>query len=94
MLLAGWLLRLFLALAPANFSGVLAVGIDMQVLVATLLVAMFTGLLFGLAPARRAFQVDPNDGLRDPARAARPAPAAKARAARSSSPKSAWRWCS
>jgi putative ABC transport system permease protein len=28
---------------------------------------MFTGLLFGVAPARRGFRVDPNEGLRDTA---------------------------
>ncbi|HET7617599.1 MAG TPA: ABC transporter permease, partial [Vicinamibacterales bacterium] len=65
VLLGSWLLRLFLALAPNNFSGVRAVQIDTQVLLVTLVVAIATGLLFGLAPARRGFQVDPNDSLRD-----------------------------
>ena len=65
VLLAGWLLRLFLALAPANFAGVQAIRIDLQVLLVTLAVAMATGVLFGLAPARHGFHVDPNDSLRD-----------------------------
>jgi putative ABC transport system permease protein len=65
VLLASWLLRLFLALAPANFAGVQTVRIDMQVLAVTLLTALVTGLLFGLAPARRGFRVDPNGSLRD-----------------------------
>ncbi len=65
VLLASWLLRLFLALAPLNFSGVRHVTIDLQVLIFTLAVAAVTGLLFGVAPARRGFQIDPNQGLRD-----------------------------
>jgi putative ABC transport system permease protein len=65
VLLASWLLRLFLALAPANFAGVQPVRIDVQVLAVTLLTAVVTGLLFGLAPARHGFRVDPNDSLRD-----------------------------
>jgi putative ABC transport system permease protein len=65
VLLASWLLRMFLALAPANFTGVQAVRIDAQVLLTTLLLACTTGLLFGLAPARHGFKVDPNDSLRD-----------------------------
>ena len=65
VLLASWLLRLFLALAPATFAGVQAIGIDTQVLWVTLAIAMLTGLLFGLAPARHGFHVDPNDSLRD-----------------------------
>ena len=65
VLLAGWLLRLFLTLAPVNFAGVQTVRMDMQVLLLTLAVAMGTGVLFGLAPARHGFHVDPNDSLRD-----------------------------
>jgi putative ABC transport system permease protein len=65
VLLASWLLRMFLALAPANFAGVQTVRIDAQVLMTTLIIACATGLLFGLAPARHAFTVDPNDSLRN-----------------------------
>jgi putative ABC transport system permease protein len=65
VLLASWLLRLFLALAPANFAGVQAIRIDTQILLVTLAIAMATGILFGLAPARHGFHVDPNDSLRD-----------------------------
>jgi putative ABC transport system permease protein len=65
VLLASWLLRLFLALAPANFAGAQTIGIDASVLGATLAIAILTGVLFGLAPARHGFQVDPNDSLRD-----------------------------
>ena len=65
VLLASWLLRLFLTLAPANFAGVQTVRLDAQVLLMTLLTACATGLLFGLAPARHGFKVDPNDSLRE-----------------------------
>jgi predicted permease len=65
VLLGGWLLRLFLALAPIGFAGVQSITIDRQVLVATAFVAMLTGIVFGVAPARRAFRADANDSLRD-----------------------------
>ena len=64
VLLAGWLLRIFQALAP-NFAGVQTIRIDTQILLTTLLTAVVTGILFGLAPARHGFRVDPNDSLRD-----------------------------
>jgi len=67
VLLAGWLLRLFLAIAPPGFSGLQTIAIDRHVLVFTVVVAMVTGIVFGLAPARRGFRVDANDGLRDAA---------------------------
>ena len=65
VLLASWLLRLFLALAPTNFAGVQTIAIDMRVLTFTVIVAFVTGLLFGLAPARRGSVIDANAGLRD-----------------------------
>ena len=65
VLTASWLVRLFLSFAPANFAGVQTVRIDMTVLLFTLAAAVLTGLVFGLAPARRAFRTNPNEGLRD-----------------------------
>ena len=65
VLLASWLVRLFLSLAPANFPRVQPVTIDVSVLAFTLGLAMLTGLLFGMAPARRGFRTDPNESLRD-----------------------------
>jgi putative ABC transport system permease protein len=65
VLLASWLLRMFVALAPANFAGVQTIRIDFEVLVTTLLTSFATGVLFGLAPARHGFHVDPNDSLRE-----------------------------
>ena len=49
VLLASWLLRLFLLLAPVNFGGVQTIRIDLQVLLTTLAIAVATGILFGLA---------------------------------------------
>jgi len=65
VLLAMWLLRLFVSLSPASFPRVQAISIDTGVLGFTLLVAMATGILFGLAPARQGFRTDPNDSLKD-----------------------------
>ena len=65
VLLASWLLRLFLSMAPAGFPRLDAVGIDRGVLLFTLAVAMVTGLVFGVAPARQGFKANPNDSLRD-----------------------------
>jgi putative ABC transport system permease protein len=65
ILLASWLLRLFLALAPTNFPQLQAISIDTGVLAFTLLLAMVTGLVFGMAPAWRGFRTDPNDSLRN-----------------------------
>jgi putative ABC transport system permease protein len=65
LVLAGWLLRLFRALAPAGFPRATALSIDGGVLVFTVVVAVLTGLVFGVAPARRAIRTDPNDALRD-----------------------------
>jgi putative ABC transport system permease protein len=65
LVLAGWLLRLFKALAPATFPRAASLQIDSGVLVFTVAVAVLTGLLFGVAPARRGIRTDPNDALRD-----------------------------
>ena len=65
VLLASWLLRLFLAVAPTNFPRTQAIAIDVRILVFTLVLATLTGLLFGVAPARRGLRSDPSDTLRD-----------------------------
>ena len=64
VLLASWLMRLFLSLSP-SLPRVQTITIDGRVLLFTLGIAMLTGILFGLAPARRSFKVNPNDSLRD-----------------------------
>ena len=94
VLLASWLLRLFLALAPTNFAGVQTIAIDMRVLAFTLIVAFVTGVLFGLAPARR------GSGHRRERRPSRYGHARRDERRRRRAPagfwssrKSAWRWC-
>jgi putative ABC transport system permease protein len=63
--LAKGLVRLFVSLAPASFPRIHAISIDSGVLAFTLGVSVVTGLIFGLAPARRGFTTDPVDSLRD-----------------------------
>jgi len=65
VLLGSWLLRLFVAMAPANFPHLQNISIDLRVLAFTLVLATLTGIVFGMAPAVRGFRVDPNDGLRE-----------------------------
>ena len=64
VLLAGWLMRLFLSLSP-SLPRVQTIAVDGKVLIFTVAVAMLTGILFGLAPARHGFNADPNDSLRE-----------------------------
>ena len=64
VLLASWLMRLFLSLSPV-LPRVQTISIDSRILLFTLAIAMITGVLFGLAPARQGFHADPNDSLRD-----------------------------
>ena len=64
ILLASWLMRLFLSFSP-SLPRVQTIAIDTRVLLFTLVVAVITGVLFGLVPARQGFEADPNDSLRD-----------------------------
>ena len=63
MLLAGWLVRLFVSLAPPTFVRRGFIAIDGTVLMATGVAAVVTGLVFGLAPALRARRLNPNEAL-------------------------------
>ena len=65
VLLASWLVRLFIRIAPPGFPRLQSIEIDMRMLVFTLAVAVVTGVVFGLAPALRGFRTNPNDGLRE-----------------------------
>jgi putative ABC transport system permease protein len=65
LLLASWLIRLFLAIAPASLPRFHPIAIDTGVLTFTMVLAMLTGLVFGMVPARRGFRTDANESLRD-----------------------------
>jgi len=58
-------LTLFLAVAPANIPNPETITIDLKVLGFALLLSLFTGLLFGLAPALTVSKPDVNAALKD-----------------------------
>ena len=64
ILLAYWAIAGMVALAPADIHRLDDLSIDGGVLAFTLAITVFTGLLFGLAPAIFAARQDPNDALR------------------------------
>jgi putative ABC transport system permease protein len=65
LLLAVWGLDLLLALAPKNLPRIQEVSIDGRTLGFTLLLTLFIGLLFGLAPALQASSPNLNDWLKE-----------------------------
>jgi predicted permease len=65
LLLAFWLLRLLVSLSPPGTPRFDEIRIDGYVLGFTLLVAMLTGLIFGLAPALQISKPDLNNSLKD-----------------------------
>jgi putative ABC transport system permease protein len=65
LMLAIWLLRLFVVLAPSDIPRIDAIAIDGWVLGFTLLLSVGTGLLFGLAPVARATTPDLNVSLQE-----------------------------
>ena len=64
LFLAFWLLRLLLNLSPPGTPGLEKIGIDVYVLGFTFLVAVLTGLLFGLVPALQLSRTDLNCSLK------------------------------
>jgi predicted permease len=67
-LLAFWGLRFLLALGPANIPRKEEIGIDGSVLGFVLLMSVFTGLIFGLAPALQASKPNLNELLKEGSR--------------------------
>ncbi len=65
VLLAGWLIRVFVAIAPTGFAGVQPIRVDATVLTFAATVAIATGLIFGVAPARGGLHADANESLRE-----------------------------
>ena len=68
LLLAVWCVQGLKAMLRSHLTGSEKIGIDMQVLLFTLGVAILTGLLFGIAPAYSASRGDVNDALKENAR--------------------------
>ncbi len=65
LLLSVWGINLLKNFVPQSISQAKAISIDMKVLVFTLLVALVTGLIFGLAPALQASSFNLNETLKE-----------------------------
>ncbi len=70
LLLARWGTGLVLAAAPGSLPRSSHIGIDPYVLIFTLIVAIVTGILFGLAPAFLGASANPQESLKQGARGA------------------------
>ena len=68
LLLASWGTRLLLAVVPDTLPRSQEIGLDPSVLLYTMLVSIFTGILFGLAPAFHSSRVNPQESLKEGAR--------------------------
>jgi putative ABC transport system permease protein len=66
--LASWGVALLVSAATGNIPRAAEIRVDGRVLGFTLLIAIVTGVIFGLAPALQASRVDLNDALKDTAR--------------------------
>src|SRR3990172_3707421 len=64
LLLAVWATAAFVAVAPANIPRLDEVSVDARVMVFALLLATATAMIFGIAPARRAWKTDLNTALK------------------------------
>jgi predicted permease len=69
MLLAAGGVRLFRIVAPAGTPRLNEISVDATLLLFSLFTALVAGILFGLAPARRASRLDPNEALKQGPRA-------------------------
>ena len=65
LLLALWGIDALRALSPSNLPRIEEIRIDGRVLGFTLIVSLFTGLLFGLAPTRQATRIDLQETLKE-----------------------------
>ncbi|HTT61055.1 MAG TPA: ABC transporter permease [Bryobacteraceae bacterium] len=65
LLLAAWGMSGLVALAPADTPGVASASIDGRVLAFTILIAVLTGVIFGIAPALGAAALDVNQNLKE-----------------------------
>jgi predicted permease len=65
LLIASWGIRAILSFSPPNIRNLDSVTIDTRVLAFTTVVALLTGLLFGLAPALKISQTQPGAALKE-----------------------------
>jgi predicted permease len=70
LLFARWGTRLALAAAPGDLPRAEGIGFNLPVLLFAALVAVATGILFGLAPAFHGADADPQDALKEGTRGA------------------------
>lgn len=63
--LAWWGLKLLIAISPRDLVNLQGVGINLTVLVWTLVVSLLTGIIFGMAPALEATRLNLNDSLKE-----------------------------
>ncbi|MGH9401719.1 MAG: ABC transporter permease [Terriglobia bacterium] len=68
VLLARWTFHPLIALVPAEIRRVMHLTLNLQVLGFAILISVFTGLLFGLAPAYQASTVNLNERLKESGR--------------------------
>jgi putative ABC transport system permease protein len=79
LLLAGWLVRVFLALNTAPLPRREMIGVDGAVLAFTLALGVLTPLLFGILPALQASRPDLRDTIAESGRASLTAPRGRVR---------------
>ena len=92
-LLAVWGIELLVKLSEGNIPPTAQVRIDATVLAFTLLTSVFTGVLFGLAPALRTMNLNLIESLKEGGRSGADGDTAIAPAAYSSSSKVPSPWC-
>ena len=68
LLLSFWLTRLLIAVSPANTPRFDEIRPDTRVFIFTIALTLFTGLIFGLAPALQASRLDQSEGLKEGSR--------------------------
>src|SRR3984957_4026571 len=71
LILSAWSLYLIRAIHPGNIPRLDEIGMDFRVLAFTFAMSIFTGIVFGLAPALRGSRVDVNSALKAGGRSSR-----------------------
>jgi putative ABC transport system permease protein len=70
LLLAGWGIALLTRLLPKDFPRLQDINLDLTVLAFTLLLSLFTGIIFGFAPAWQVSKIDVHESLKENSRGA------------------------